>query len=339
MSATEKRGWRRSATALALLLAATPAAAGERINLILDWTPSALYTPLYYAKAQGWYEKAGIDLVIEVGRGSAVSSQRVGIGNSEFGLADLATAMVAKGNGGDLVAVMTIYANTPQTFYWLKSSGIRGPADFSGKRIGNPPGDAARIMWPAFAKAVGIGADSVKFVNISPPAKLPSLKSGAVEITSDFYNEHGPKAREIGSDLGYVRWPDVGLNPYGVSVIVNGAYLKRSEKVVDAFVKTTQRAYAQCVQDVSPCLKALLTAASGLDETIQRDQWERIKSLMTDGFTTTRALGWIDGDRLKRDYDLVNAHIGIKAPFSVDSAFSMKYLDTAIKMDRSKVSQ
>src|ERR1700741_2272195 len=153
MGATEKmvRGW--SACALTLLLAPTPAAARERINLILDWTPSALYTPLYYAKAQGWYEKADIDLVIEVGRGSAVSSQRVGLGNSEFGLADLATAMVAKGNGGDLVAVMTIYSNPPQTFYWLKSSGIKGPADFSGKRIGNPPGDAARIMWPAFAKA------------------------------------------------------------------------------------------------------------------------------------------------------------------------------------------
>ena len=136
-----------------------------------------------------------------------------------------------------------------------------------------------------------------------------------------------------------MRWPDVGLNPYGVSVIVNGAYLKRNEKAVEAFVKTTQKAYAQCVQDVSPCLKAQLAATSGLDEAIQRDQWERIKSLMTDGFTTTRALGWIDGDRLKRDYDLVNAHIGIKVPFSIDSAFTMKFLDTAIKMDRSKVAQ
>ena len=328
-----------SALGIALVLWAAPAAARERVNLITDWTPSALYAPLYYAKVNGWYEKANIDLIIEVGRGSAVSSQRVGIGNSEFGLADLATAMVAKGNGGDLVAVMTIYANTPQTFYWLKSSGIKGPADFPGKRIGNPPGDAARIMWPAFAKAVGIEADSVKFVNVAPPAKLPSLKTGVVEITSDFYNEHGPKAKEIGNNLGYVRWPDVGLNPYGVSLIVNGAYLKRNERLVDVFVKTTQKAYAQCVQDVSPCLKALLASASGLDEAIQRDQWDRIKSLMTDGFTTTRALGWIDHERLKKDYDLVNAHIGIKAPFSVDSVFTMKFLDTAIKMDRTKLAQ
>ena len=51
---------------------------------------------------------------------------------------------------------MSIYANTGQTFYWLKSYSVRGPKDFPGRKIGNPPGDASRVMWPAFAKAVGI---------------------------------------------------------------------------------------------------------------------------------------------------------------------------------------
>jgi len=335
-----RRGmWRCAAACIASLVSIPAVAAGTPVSMMFDWTPSALYAPVYYAKAQGWYEKAGIDLSVEVGRGSAVSSQRVGIGRSEFGLADLATAMVAKGNGADLVALMSIYANTPQTFYWLKSSGIKGPRDFSGKRIGNPPGDASRIMWPAFAKAVGISADSVSFVNVTPPSKLPSLRSGVVEITSDFYNEHGPKAKEIGDNLGYIRWPEVGLNPYGVSVIVHGAYLKRNEPLVNAFVKTTQRAYAHCVRDASPCLAALFAGATGLDEATQRDQWERIKTLMTDDFTTSKALGWIDGDRLKKDYDLVNTHIGIKAPFDVGSVFTTRFLDTTVKMDRSKVAQ
>jgi len=320
---------------LAIVLVWLPAAqAADKVNLITDWTPSALYAPLYYAKSEGWYNKAGIDLTIEIGRGSAVSSQRVGIGRSEFGLADLATAMVAKGNGADLIAVMTVYANTPQTFYWLKSSGIKGPKDFVGKRIGNPPGDAARIMWPAFAKAVGIDPNSVTFVNVAPPAKLPSLKSRVIEITSDFYNEHGPKAREIGNDLGMVRWPEVGLNPYGVSLIVNGAYQKSNERLVDTFVKTTQKAYAQCVKDFAPCLTALQAGTSGLDEATQRDQWERIKTLMTDKFTTSEALGWIDGARLSRDYSLVNEYVGIKTPFNVNTAFTTKYLDTSIKMER-----
>src|SRR5258708_2133044 len=77
-------------------LPAVPVSAGEAVNLILNWTPTADHSPYYYAKAQGWYEKAGIDLTIETGKGSGVSAAKVGSGGAPFGVADLATMLVAK---------------------------------------------------------------------------------------------------------------------------------------------------------------------------------------------------------------------------------------------------
>src|SRR5712664_237779 len=322
--------------ALTLVLVA-PSVAAESINLTLNWTPTADHSPFYYAKAQGWYEKAGIDLTIETGKGSGVSSLKVGSGGSAFGIADLATALVARSKGADVVALMSIYANTGQTFYWLKSYGVNGPKDFSGHKIGNPPGDASRVMWPAFAKAAGIAADSVSFVNVGPTAKIAALKSHTVDIISDFYNEHDLKAIEFGADLGYINWKDIGLNPYGNSLIVNGAYLDKNPKLVEDFVKVTHRAYAACVADVAPCLKALLDQVSGLDKEHQTRQWERIKFLMTDDFTTTTALRWIDGERMKKDYELVQTYLGMEKPFDVQTAYTTKMLDPAIKMDASKV--
>ena len=219
-----------------------PCAAAEAVNLILNWTPTADHSPFYYAKAQGWYEKAGIDLTIEVGKGSGVSSLKVGSGGSPFGIADLATMLVAKSKGADVVALMSIYANTGQTFYWLKSYGVNGAKDFPGHKIGNPPGDASRVMWPAFAKAAGIAPDAVSFVNVGPTAKIAALKSHTVDIISDFYNEHDLKVIEFGADLGFVNWKDIGLNPYGNSLIVNGAYLQKNPKLVEEFVKISQKA-------------------------------------------------------------------------------------------------
>ncbi len=329
--------WRIAGIVFALLAPAASSQAGEAVTLTLNWTPTADHSPFYYAKAQGWYERAGIDLTIETGKGSGVSALKVGSGSSPFGIADLATALVAKGKGADLVAVMSIYANTAQTFYWLKSYGVNGPKDFPGHKIGNPPGDASRVMWPAFAKAVGIAPDSVTFVNVGPTAKIAALKSHTVDIISDFYNEHDLKVITFGSDLGYLNWKDIGLNPYGNSLIVNGAYLKKNPKLVEQFVRITQRAYAACVADVAPCLKALLDQVSGLDRKNQQHQWERIKYLMTDEFTTTKALGWIDGDRMKKDYELVQTYLGMEKPFDVQTAFTTKMLDTSIKMDASKV--
>ncbi len=322
---------------LALVVPAVPAAAAESVNLILNWTPTADHSPFYYAKAQGWYQKAGIDLTIETGKGSGVSSLKVGCGGSPFGIADLATMLVARSKGADVVALMSIYANTGQTFYWLRSYGVNGAKDFAGHKIGNPPGDASRVMWPAFAKAAGIAPDAGNFVNVGPTAKIAALKSHTVDIISDFYNEHDLKVIEFGSDLGYINWKDIGLNPYGNSLIVNGAFLEKNPKLAEDFVKISQKAFAACVADVTPCLKALLDQVSGLDKENQERQWERIKFLMTDDFTTSKALGWIDAERMKKDYELAQTYLGMEKPFAVETAFSTKLLDTSVKMDANKV--
>jgi len=316
---------------LATLLVSN-ADAAEKITLLLNWYPTADHSPYYFAKQQGWYSKAGLDVVIETGKGSGVAAQRVGAGNVELGIADMATALLAKSKGANLVAVMAVYVNSPQGFYWLKSSGINDPKDFPGRKIGNPPGDAARVMWPAFAKAVGIDPASVTYVNIAPTAKIAALKSHAVDIISDFYNEHDLKVTEFGADLGFQQWRAVGLNPYGNSVLVSGDYLAAHKDTVKAFVAVTQRAFAACVKDQEPCLDALLEDVSGLDRDNQRNQWQRVKELMRDKATTTLALGWFDAQRLASDYDLVKTYFGMDQPFDVKTAYTNEFLDAAIKM-------
>jgi NitT/TauT family transport system substrate-binding protein len=232
---------------------------------------------------------------------------------------------------------MSIYANTGQTFYWLKSTGVSGPKDFAGRKIGNPPGDASRVMWPAFAKATGLAEDAVSFVNIGPTAKSAALKSHTVDIISDFYSSYGVKQKEFGGDLMALNWKEIGLNPYGNSIVVNGTFLEKNPKLAEDFVRITQKAYAACVADVEPCLKTLLDQVSGLDREEMLLQWRCIKELMADEFTTTKALGWIDGERMKKDYTLVETYLGIEKPFAVEAAFTTKLLDPAIKMDASKV--
>ncbi|WP_398498779.1 ABC transporter substrate-binding protein [Variovorax sp.] len=321
------------AGAAAVLALQGPAAfAADSMSLMLNWTPTADHAPLYYAKSKGWYSEAGIDLNIEAGKGSAVSAQRVGTGGSELGISDLPTTIQARGKGADVKALMVIYANSPQGFYWLKSSGIQGPKDFAGRKIGNPPGDAARLMWPAFAKKTGLDPASVSFVNVSPQAKVAALKSKSVDIISDFYNEHDLKVREFGDDLGFQPWRGAGVNVYGNSLIVNGAYLAKKPEQVKKFVAVTQRAYEACVKDFAPCLQALTASVSGLSPDNQRDQWERIKQLMRDDTTTKVALGAFDGARVKADYELVSSLIGIEKPYDPALLFSNDFLDKNVRM-------
>jgi NitT/TauT family transport system substrate-binding protein len=316
------------------LVACDAADAADQVSLILNYIPTADHSPYYFARDTGLYKKAGIDLSIEVGKGSAFAAESVAAGSTLFGIADLPTAFVADGRGAGLVAVMNIYANSPQGFYWLKSSGIKGPKDFPGHTIGNPPGDAARVMWPAFAKAVGIDPGSVHFVNIAPQAKIPSLRTHAVDIITDFYNEHDLKMHEFGDDLGFLSWRSVGINLYGNSIVATRATVDGKPDLVKRFVQVTQQAFATCVTNFTPCLDALLADASGLNREVQQNQWNRIKELMRTPDAQAHGLGWFDPKRIQSDYTLVADYITLQKPFDPNTAFTNAFIDPSIMMPK-----
>src|SRR5213079_3598985 len=222
----------------ALAMGAAPAAA-QKLTFTLNWVAGGDHAPYLYAQKMGSYKQAGLDVDFETGRGSAASAQKVGAGQSQLGLSDMAGVLLFRGKGLDLVGVMNVYANSPQGMYWLKSSGITGVKDFAGKKIGNPAGDGARTMWPALAKRVGIDPNSVTWVNIDANAKLGALKAKTIDATTSFFNLHHIFARELGADMGFLAWKDAGVNPYGNSIIANGAWLNANRDKANKFVKVT----------------------------------------------------------------------------------------------------
>jgi NitT/TauT family transport system substrate-binding protein len=282
----------------------------------------------------GWYKDAGIDLNLEPGKGSAVAVQKVAAGANPIGLADMPNALTLRGKGADTVGVFNVYANSPQGLYWLKSSGIKSVKDLAGKKIGNPAGDGARTIWPALAKANGIDANSVTWVNIDANSKLAALKAKSIDATTSFYNIHHIFQKELGDDMGFVAWKDAGLNTYGNTVIVNGDYLKKNKAVVAAFVKVTQKAFAACVANANPCVQALVEANGALQFENELQNWRLVEVLMSDKFSKMVALGVLDDARMAADYDLVKTYIGLDAPYDVKAAYTNEFLDRSIKMTK-----
>jgi NitT/TauT family transport system substrate-binding protein len=325
---------RKTLIAVFSAAAAFPAYGQQKLDFILNWVPGGDHAPYYYAKKLGLYAKEGIDLKLEPGKGSALATQKVGAGANPIGLADMGGVLVAKGKGADTVAVFNVYANSPQGLYWLKSSGIKSIKDFPGKKIGNPAADGARTMWPALAKANGIDPKSVTWVNIDANAKLSALKSKSIDITTSFYNIHHIFQRELGTDMGFLAWRDVGLNPYGNSVIVNAAFLAKNKPMIGKFVKVTQRAFAACVKDPKPCVQALIDANGALSLENEMVNWQLVEVLMSDKTSREVALGIHDDARMKADYELVRDYVGIDKPFDVKSTYTNEFLDRSIRMSK-----
>lgn len=231
---------------------------------------------------------------------------------------------------------MNVYANSPQGLYWLKSSGIKSAKDLAGKKIGNPPGDAARVVFPALAKNAGIDPASVTWVNIDANGKLAALKSKAIDATTSFYNIHHIFQRELGDDMGFLAWRDVGVNPYGNSVLVNAKFLAANKKLVADFVGVSQKAFADCVADPKPCVEALVEANGALKFDNEMTNWELVTVLMSDQTSRSVALGWHDDTRMAADYDLAATYFKLDKAFDVKTVYTNEFLDKSIKMTQPK---
>jgi NitT/TauT family transport system substrate-binding protein len=326
-----KRWFAAALAAFGVQLAA-PVAAQERVTLVLNWIPSGDHAPLYYAIQQGWYREVGADVRLEIARGSGASASRVGAG-AEMGISDLGSVMVARGAGANLVAVMNIFANSPQGFYWLRSSGINSVRDFAGRRLGNPPGDAARVMWPAIARRLGMDLNSVTWVNINPAAKPAALLSRQVDGTTFFYNYHYIMEREIGADLGFASWRSLGLNLYGNSLIANGRFLQEKRNLAQAVTRVTQRAYLHCVQTPEPCVAAMTAVVSGMKAEEEMQNWRlTVSALFDDEAFRSQAFGWFVPERVRSDLAVVRETFELQQPFEADAVATNALLDTSLRL-------
>ena len=104
--------------------------------------------------------------------------------------------------------------------------------------------------------------------------------------------------------------------------------------MVADFVAVTQKAFAACVENVDPCLDAIMKDVTGLDRDNQKDQWERIKELMRDDTTTTVALGAFSPERMASDYELVETYFSLEQPFDINDTYTNEFLATDVLMTK-----
>jgi len=88
--------------AIAAVCFAWPAAAADKVVLMLNWYVYGEHAPFYYGKEKGIFAAEGIDLEIQEGRGSGVTAQAVAAKTANFGYVDVPTMMRAAVKGAPL---------------------------------------------------------------------------------------------------------------------------------------------------------------------------------------------------------------------------------------------
>jgi NitT/TauT family transport system substrate-binding protein len=158
-----------------------------------------------------------------------------------MGFADMAALMEFHANNPDApnkpVAVMMVYNNTPAAVLALKKSGIKTPADLSGKKLGAPVFDAGRKAFPIFEKANNV--TNVTWTAMDPPLRETMLVRGDIDAITgfSFTSMLNLEARGIKTeDIVVMPFADNGVKLYGNAIIVSPKMLKENGPAVKAFL-------------------------------------------------------------------------------------------------------
>ncbi|MBI2751674.1 MAG: ABC transporter substrate-binding protein [Burkholderiales bacterium] len=315
-----------AATGLVQAQAVTP------IKFQLDWRsegPAALFlTPA----AKGYFKDAKLDVSIDAGNGSGGTVTRVASGAYDMGLADLAALMEFHANNPDApnkpVAVMMVYNDTPASVMALKKSGIKTPADLSGKKLGAPVFDAGRKAFPIFAKANAV--TGVQWTAMDPPLRETMLVRGDVDAITGFtftsllnLEARGVKAQ----DIVVMPYPDFGVKLYGNAIIVSPKLLKDNPAAVKAFLS----AFTRGVKDVLANPAAAIADVKARDGIINVELETRRLKLAIDTVVNSpnarvEGFGQVSAPRLALMASQVSDAFTTKTRINPDAVWSSAYL-------------
>lgn len=204
--------------AIAMVFIALPAGAATKISFI--YTPVNQFVALYVAKDQGILDRHGLDIDVTTASNGSLITAALVADTAQLGGPTPTVMLQAIEQGIDLVTIAgtEVYPIAGKGAVLAASdSGIHGPKDLAGKRVGVPGlGGIIDVLTRKWVQAGGLDYHKVNWVEIAFPQMSDALKGhlvDAVAAVDPFYT------RVISDKSGYDIGSYADIIPPGTSPV------------------------------------------------------------------------------------------------------------------------
>ena len=304
---------------LAVALMLLPAFVGSRqahaaeLNFITDFGFNGRHAYFYVAREKGYYKAEGFDVTFLRGQGSADAIKKVAAGIATLGFADAGSLVLARGNDGLPVKLVSIvYARPPQAIFAIKGNGITSPKDFEGRTLADTASSSVRLLFPAFAKAAGIDASKVKWV-VAEGSALPSLlANGRVDAICQFsVGEPLIAAAVAPKDVVRIDYKDSGLDYYGNGIIASEDTIAQHPDMVRAFVRATIKGMKDAFANPAEAAAIMAKYQKELAPAVIEGETKLVGELAE---VKGQPLGVIDPKSISGTIEVISANFTLKTP-------------------------
>jgi NitT/TauT family transport system substrate-binding protein len=300
------------------------------VRLILDFAIQGQQSPFVLAADGGYFARAGVNVQVDRGYGSADAITKVASGAYDMAFADIGALIQFKGKqvGPDIVSVFQVYDVAPMLILSLKKSNITKPGDLAGKRLASPPGASSRVMFPLFAAANGLDPSSVNWIDVTPQLRETLLVRGQTDATTALITDLAGLER-LGiaeNDLNIMRFRDFGVALYGHCILTTAEFASKNPDTVKKVVKGIADALKAAIADPAASIAAIKKREPLVDEKVELGRLELvIKNAIVTDHVERDGLGAVDPDRMKQTIEMVAKTFNLPA-LAVASVYRPDYL-------------
>lgn len=317
----------------ALALSFTSVASAQTaVKFSLNFKPDGSNAAWFLAQEKGYFRDAGLQVTLDASNGTGDVLARLGNNSYDFGFADIGALMefAARNPQQAPVAVLAIYANSPLSIVALRKSGIKGPKDLTGKKLGGPATDGAYRMLPAFAKSTGLDTSQVRTENIDIRVRETLLFRGDLDAIAGFDSSIWFNLKAMGvkqEDVVFMRYADQGLDLYGNAIMVSRKMLDANPEAVRAFVRATALGWRDALANPAEAIEAVAKRDPLINRAIEIEklQW-LLQNQVRSPLSERDGLGAVDLARLERQIDTVSTVFGLPTKPAVSAIYDARFL-------------
>jgi NitT/TauT family transport system substrate-binding protein len=295
--------------AIAALVSVPASAQTTPVKFLNDWRWEGQAAPVLLAN-KGYFQKENLSVTLTPGTGSGATVAKVASGEFDIGFGDFTALIEHAAKNPSVptpVAVYILYERTPSALFIRKASGATKPDELVGKKLGAPPFDGGRKLWPAYSALAKTG--EVKWENVDAAKREEMFAKGQLDGITGFYFTTMLNIERQGMSGGaYSVYPfhEAGVRVYGNAILVNPKFLSEQPKAVAGFVRAYHAALKAALKDTREAVKLVKEIDPAADEQFE---WRRAR-LAFDTFVNTptvqeTGLGFIDMKRVQSNIDLV----------------------------------
>ena len=301
------------------------------VTFSLDFRALGRHAAWYVALEKGYYKAAGLDVTIIPSQGTAQAIQSVESKAAQFAFSDVAGLVAARANSAATAKmVAVIYQKAPYAIFSLRSgANVTRAEQLENLEIASGAGSFTQKVIEAFMKSKGLKAETVKYTNIDPAARIGMLVTKKIPAIETFAMSMPGVVKAAGrSEAQMFLLADAGLSLYSNGILVREDYLKSDAPKVKAFVKASLQGWQDTIANPQEAADIVAKHIKGLDADVVLQEIVIVNSLVNTPEAKAKGLGSIDARQMAASVDLIAKGIGADGKVMAKDTYDTSALPT-----------